>query len=253
MRVLLSADIVVDSSPRLSSVRKLPPTPATSIATTPIASFSMPEPEPYFDPSTRPSHYSTDSHHSARSSNSLRKQPTPSATIGGRRLPITPAQTHGISYTRSPLPSDFPGSHHTLPSSSHVNAPYPPEKALYHGNGSHSSGHSPSASRTSYDPGIDPTSPRANVYNVDERRAVDNGYHCSQSQPTVPQEYSPYNRNSSQSLGVSQTSYRAQSPDYITPQAGLSPTQIDSLNPCECLSTFPFVNGSARSQVVTPD
>jgi len=226
-----------DSSTRQSSVRKLPPTPAVSSTTTTAstATFTMPEPEPYFDPLTRASQYSAESYHSAQSSSSssLRKQLTSSASIGGRRLPITPGQTHGIAYTRSPLPSDISGLHRIPSSASHAN---PPEKTAYREDGSRSSGHSPSTSRTSYDLESEPISPRASVYDINEKRAVDNGYHHKQSQPPVLQEYSPYDRDSSRSLGISQPLCRTQIPEYIMPQAVLSPTQIDSLNPCEYLS-----------------
>lgn len=224
-----------DSSPRLGSVRKLPPTPAaSSMATTaPPTMFTMPEPEPYFDPLTRASQYSADSYHSPQSSSSssLRKQVTSSATIGGRRLPITPGQTHGIAYTHLPLPSDISGPHHTPSNPSHVN---PLEK--YREDGCRSLGHSPSTSQTSYDPGSDLMSPKASIYDIDERRAVDNGYHHKQSQPPVLQEYSPYDHDSFQSLGISQPSCRTQTPEYTMPQAVLSPTQIDSRSPCEYLS-----------------
>lgn len=218
-------------------MRKLPPTPAVSaIATTaPSATFTMPEPEPYFGPSTRTSQYSADSYHSAQSSSSssLRKHVTSSATIGGRRLPITPGQTHGIAYTRSPLPSDISGLHHTPSGPSHVN---PLEKTAYREDGSRSSGHSPSTSRISYDPGSSSMSPGASVYDIDERRAVDNGYHHKQSQPPVLQEYSPYDHDSFQSLGISQPLCNTQTPEHIMPQAVLSPTRTDSLSPCEYLS-----------------
>ncbi|KAF5362320.1 hypothetical protein D9756_002193 [Leucocoprinus leucothites] len=232
------------TSSRPSAVRKLPPTPGTSsAATSPTASFPMPEPEPYtFDPSTRPSHYSTDSYASVHSSSSssMRKKVAPPATAGGRRLPVTPGQTSGAAAYYRPslpgLPSDpRPSGSHALPnypSSSSVNATYPPEKVPYHTeNGSYSSGYSPTASRTSHDPGGHPISPQVNVYNADGRRAVNNGHHYSQSGSAITQEYSPYDHSSSQSLGVVPTLTKSPSREYFAPQPEPSPSQTESLSP----------------------
>lgn len=208
----------------------------------------MPEPEPYFDPMARPSHYSTDSYASTQSSgsNDLRKRTTASST-SSRRLPITPVQSPGSSqYGRPPLPG-LPSdprpsaSHHVLPaypSSSSINGPYPPEKVPYGTeNGGYGSGYSPTTSRGSQDPGSTPHSPQVNVYNVDERRTINNGHHYSQSQPAVQQQFSPYNHTSSHSLGVSQSLHKSPSREYMMPQPEIArsttPGRSESLTPCK--------------------
>jgi hypothetical protein len=219
------------------------------MTTSPTVPYSMPEPEPYFDPMARPSHYSTDSYTSIHSSSSSgpRKSATSSAATSGRRLPITPGQTPGAAaYNRPPLPglpSDLrpSGSPHALPSypsSSSVNAAYHPEKVPNTENGGYSSGYSQTTSRTSHDP--DPQSPKVNVYDVDERRTVNNGHHYSQSHShsIAPQQYS---HASSQSLGVSHSLHKSQSGEYMMPQPDLTASKPDSLSPCELLYLLPLL------------
>ncbi|KAF5373357.1 hypothetical protein D9615_007366 [Tricholomella constricta] len=87
-----------EPSPKVNTVRRLPPTPGGSSATpSPTTPFSMPEPEPYHDPGVpspqRPGHYSIDSHSSTASNDLLRKATAGSAN--GRRLPVAPAQNGG--------------------------------------------------------------------------------------------------------------------------------------------------------------
>lgn len=247
---------------RSSGVRRLPPTPGSSSATTsPTTPYSMPEPEPYSYPSARPGHFSTDSYTStaSTSSNELLKKATTSSTPG-RRLPTTPGQLPGTSsHGRPPLPG-LPSdprpsaSHHILPSypsSSSINSSYPPEKVPYDTeDGGYSSGYSPAASRVPQDSGAGVQSPQVNVYNVDEGRVVNNGHYYSQSQPNVPQQYSAYNHASSYSLGVSQSLHKSPSREYMMPQPEIprasTPGRTDSLSPCRtslimlCFIAYPY-------------
>ncbi|EAU90429.2 signal transducer [Coprinopsis cinerea okayama7 len=101
---LPSASPVSPSSPR----RRLPPTPGGSTSST--ATFQMPEPQVYQDPSqpARPSPYTFDGHGGTYSNpNDLLKQ---AVTTSGRRLPQTPTSPQSNGYQEAGRSSPTPSS-----------------------------------------------------------------------------------------------------------------------------------------------
>lgn len=84
-------------------IRRLPPTPTTpqNLPTSP-SSFSMPEPDPYYD-AARPGHYSSDSYTSTSSSIDMLKRVT--SGVGSRKLPQAPVQSFGQYSDRDSLSS----------------------------------------------------------------------------------------------------------------------------------------------------
>ncbi|KAF8626558.1 hypothetical protein AX15_004807 [Amanita polypyramis BW_CC] len=98
-------------SPTLSSsvrnggaIRRLPPTPTNPpIVTTSPTSYSIPDPDPYYEP-PHPGHYSNDSYASTSSSVDMLKRVTVGNTTG-RKLPQAPVQTFGPYSDRDSLSS----------------------------------------------------------------------------------------------------------------------------------------------------
>lgn len=84
-------------------IRRLPPTPTTphNLPTSP-SSFSMPEPDPYYD-AARPGHYSSDSYASTSSSIDMLKRVT--TGVGSRKLPQAPVQSFNQYSDRDSLSS----------------------------------------------------------------------------------------------------------------------------------------------------
>ncbi|KAF8638446.1 hypothetical protein AX17_002203 [Amanita inopinata Kibby_2008] len=116
------------------AIRRLPPTPTSppGVTTSPVT-YSMPEPDPYHDPSipTRPTHYSTDSFGSTTSSTEMRKRAT-AGSATSRRLPQAPIQPFSPFSDKESISSVNsqgyePSTRHGFPASRseiHITTPY---------------------------------------------------------------------------------------------------------------------------------
>ncbi|KAF8661267.1 hypothetical protein AX16_001369 [Volvariella volvacea WC 439] len=152
------------SSQKSAQVRRLPPTPGSTVSSPASATFSMPEPEHY---PQRPSHYTTDSYASTSSSAShdlLRK-----ATAGSssRKLPPAPGSLDSNRPTGPNWPSGLPVD--PRPTSRAQTALY--QESL-NSPGSTTSTHSSSLSRnhSTRPPGALPPTPPGGNYLIDDSK-----------------------------------------------------------------------------------
>ncbi|GLB41616.1 putative CNH domain containing protein [Lyophyllum shimeji] len=228
-------------SPKVNAVRRLPPTPGGSSATSsPTTPLSMPEPDPYYDHGVaspqRPGHFSIDSYSSTSSNELLRKATAGNAN--GRRLPAAPAQN-----LARPAAAGLPSN------------PRPPGRVLSHASydsSSSSGGYSSPVSReSSYRPpgALPPAAP--GLYNpeyasspVHVRDNLDSGSinsDWSYQKPVDPYQYNP---------SVSRSS-STQSYPYPIASAGLSSLSHTSTDETSSQYVDPRLerNGSGSSRL----